>query len=249
MNIVSVLNKLKSVNMVSTSEDGIALFSDCLNKFGISLLTLNDEEKFNHIIDTLVFNHIPLQKANGIYNLRIFAVDTLKLDEIINEYKNVGEIDFLRHYPERISEVKNINTILENIKKYQSDGTSYKSGLEYNMSLLKSILKDSSVVDKVINHISNNEEEDFDIAFELQKAENKICEEYLFPVDDGWKIIIDKKEVNSFQTIKDTINLITELNIPISYEDAFLFILFYKTALSVEDVKYIVENILQKGGM
>jgi cell fate (sporulation/competence/biofilm development) regulator YmcA (YheA/YmcA/DUF963 family) len=253
--------------MVSNTEDGIQLFTDCFSKFGISLLLLNDEEKINSIIETLVQNRIPLQKSNGIYNLRIFAVDSLEIENIINEYKNVNEIDFLRHYPEKISEPKNIATILENIKKYQKDGVSYKNGNEYNISLLleennskensinnvndylKSILKDSSLVDKVINHISNNTEEDVNVVLELQKVENKICEEYLYPVGDGWKIIIDKKEVNAFQNIKDTINLITELNIPVTYDDAFLFVLFYKTSLSVKEVDDIIKNILLKGGM
>jgi cell fate (sporulation/competence/biofilm development) regulator YmcA (YheA/YmcA/DUF963 family) len=258
--------------MISTTEDGIQLFSDCFNKFGISLLLLNDEEKFNRIVDILVENRIPLQKSNGIYNLRIFAVDLLELENIINEYKSINEVEFLKHYPERITEAKNIHTIFENMKNYQKNGVSYKNENEYNIALLldnntyfvednntsefsnindylKSILSDASLVDKVINHTSNKDEEDFDVALELQKVENKICEEYLYPVDDGWKIVIDNKEVNGFQNIKDTINLITELNIPITFDDAFLFVLFYKTTLSVSEVDDIVKNVLKKGEM
>lgn len=44
MNIKTILKKLESVNMVSDSEEGLQLFSDCFNKFGISLLLLNDEK-------------------------------------------------------------------------------------------------------------------------------------------------------------------------------------------------------------
>ena len=108
MNIVSILNKLKETNMISTDEEGIALFSDCFNKFGISLLLLKDERAFSTIIDLLVENRIPLQKVNGIYNLRIFALDEYNLKKIISAYSKIGEIDFLRMHPEMITEMKNI---------------------------------------------------------------------------------------------------------------------------------------------
>jgi hypothetical protein len=267
MNIVSVLNKLKSVNMVSSQKEVIEVFNDCFYKFGISLLLLQDDEKFNDIVDTLAVNKIPLQKSNGIYNLRIFAVELDKLNYIISEYNAIGEIDFLRHHVEYITEEKNVMTILENMKKYQSENVSYKNGHEYNIGMLlnkqvtenkevndvneylKTIMKDPSIVDKVINNTPNGGEEDFNIALTLQKVENKICEEYLFPEDDGWKIIINEKGVNGFQSIKDTINLITKLNIPITYEDAFIFVLFYKTNLSVEEIKEVIDYLTKKGGM
>lgn len=272
MNIVSVLNKLKEAKMISTTEEGIAVFSDCFNKFGISLLLLKDEDKFSSIIDTLVEYKIPLQKSNGIYNLRIFAVDEIELKNMISSYSEIGEIDFLRSHPEYLAATRDIKVILDNMRKYQSKQISYKIENEYNMNLLlasndveivvsndevnldvnsflKSVLEDSSLVDKVENNIANEDEEDFNVALELQKVENKICEEYLFPVDDGWKIIIDKKEVNTFQDIKDTINTIIKLNIPVTFNDALIFVLFYKTSLSVSEIEKIIKNDLFEGGM
>ena len=270
MNIVSVLNKLKEAKMISTTEEGVALFSECFNKFGISLLLLKDEDKFSNIIDTLVEYQIPLQKANGIYNLRIFAVDEIELKNMIISYSEIGEIEFLRSHPEYLATTRDIKTILDNMKEYQSNQIVYKVENEYNMELLldnheeqvvnsentknvneyiKSLLENSSLVDKVENNIANEDEEDFNVALELQKVENKICEEYLFPVDDGWKIIIDKKEVNSFQDVKDTINTIIKLNIPITFNDALIFVLFYKTSLSVPEIEKIIKNDLFEGGM
>lgn len=268
MNIVSVLNKLKSVQMISSSEDGIALFSDCFNKFGISLLLLKDEDKFNSIVDLLVDAKIPLQKKNGIYNLRVFAVEESELRNTISSYSEIGEIDFLRYHPEMLAASKDVKIILDNMKKYQFKQTSYKSDNEYNLEMLlaneidstsyesnnvndflKSILNDSSIVDKVENNIANANGEDFDIALELQKVENKICEEFLFPVDDGWKIIIDKKEVNTFQDVKDTIDTIIKLNIPVTFDDALKFVLFYKTSLSVAEIQEILAMNLLEGGM
>lgn len=271
MNIVSVLNKLKEANMISTTEEGVALFSDCFNKFGISLLLLKDEDKFSNIIDILVANKIPLQKANGIYNLRVFAIDEYDLKNNIASYIEVGEIDFLRNHPEYLATNRDIKIVLENIKKCQSSQVAYKIDNDYNMEVLlashdieeidnnennarvneylKSILEDVSLVDKVVNNIANDEEEDFNVALELQKVENKICEEYLFPVDDGWKIIIDKKEVNTFQDVKDTINTIIKLNIPITFNDALIFVLFYKTSLNVSEIDSIIKNNLFEGGM
>ena len=58
MNIVSILKKLKETNMITASEEGISLFSDSFNKFGISLLLLNNEEKFARIVDILEKNKI-----------------------------------------------------------------------------------------------------------------------------------------------------------------------------------------------
>lgn len=268
MNIVSVLNKLKEAKMIVPNEEGVALFSDCFTKFGVSLLLLKDEDKFNTIVNELVEAKIPLQKSNGIYNLRVFAVEVEKLKEIISAYTEIGEIDFLRRYPETLAATYNVQVILENMKKYQSDQVTYKVDNEYNMELLladnevvvanennevneylKTLLEDKTLVDKVVNNIKNPGEEDFDVALELQKVENKICEEFLFPVDDGWKIIIDKKEVNSFQDIKDTINKIIKLNIPVTFDDALKFVLFYKTSLSVTEIEEILDNNLIEGGM
>lgn len=268
MNIVSVLNKLKEAKMIATTEEGIALFSDCFTKFGVSLLLLKDEDKFNVIVDELVEAKIPLQKSNGIYNLRVFAIEVEELKNIISAYTEIGEIDFLRRYPEMLTANRDVHIILENMKKYQSDQVSYKNDSEYNIELLlvdsevavsnensevneylKTLLEDKTLVDKVVNNIKNPGEEDFDVALELQKVENKICEEFLFPVDDGWKIIIDKKEVNSFQDIKDTINTIIKLNIPVTFDDALKFVLFYKTSLSVAEIEEILDNNLIEGGM
>ena len=267
MNIVSVLNKLKEAKMIVPNEEGVALFSDCFTKFGVSLLLLKDEDKFNSIVDALVEAKIPLQKTNGIYNLRVFALEMEDLRNLISSYSRIGEIEFLRYYPEMLTAVKDVQVILENMKKYQSEHISYKVGNDYDLELLlkksevkkveenevnvflKSILEDKSIVDKVVNNIVNTKEEDFDVALELQKVENKICEEYLFPVDDGWKIIIDKKEVNSFQDVKDTINTIIKLNIPVTFDDALKFVLFYKTSLSISEIKQILENNLIEGGM
>lgn len=269
MNIVSVLNKLKEAKMVSPTEDGLALFSDCFNKFGISILLLQDEEEFNKIVDILVENKIPLQKANGIYNLRVFAVPSNQLNEMIGQFQNLGEIELLRHFPEILAKPYDIQLILRNLEKAQQSGSIYKNGNDYDMDLLleeneenvslnddedvisylKSIMHDPSLIDKVIHNISNDEEEDFNVALELQKVENKICEEYLFPVDDAWKIIIDQKEVNSFQDVKDTIDTIIKLNIPVTFHDALIFVLFYKSSLHVSEIKQILENRLFEGGV
>lgn len=271
MNIVTVLNKLKAANMVSNSEENLALFSDCFNKFGISLLLLKEETKFSAIVDLLVENKIPLQKSNGIYNLRVFAVNIEELKRTLQAFKDMGELDFLRQYPEMLAAPSQLKIILNNIKNVAK--SSYKSGNEYNLNILlanlkevtaqntsmsekidvntylKGILQDKSLVDKVVNGIANQEEEDFNVALELQKVENKICEEYLYPIDDGWKIIIDQKEVNSFQTIKDTINRIIQLNIPISYNDALLFVLFYKSPLNISEIEEIIKGHFVAGGM
>lgn len=268
MNIVSILNKLKETNMISTDEEGIALFSDCFNKFGISLLLLKDERKFSSIVDLLVYNNISLQKANGIYNLRIFAIEKDKLENIISSYKEIGEIEFLQAHPEIITEEKNIEVIFENMKQYQKEQIPYKINNDYDMdkllvsrdvldanihnkdinNYLKTILKDKSLVDKVENKIPNVGEEDISIALELQKVENKICEEFLVPADDGWKIVINNMEVNSLQNIKNTIAQIIDLNIPLSFNDAFIFVLFYKTSLNILDIEKILQDNSLEGG-
>ena len=85
MNIKSIIKKLESVNMVSNTEEGLQLFSDCFNKFGISLLLLNDEKKFNEIVEILSGALIPLQKSNGIYALRLFAVPIQEIKKIIKD--------------------------------------------------------------------------------------------------------------------------------------------------------------------
>ena len=121
MNTIFVLNQLKAKNMISTTQEGIALFSDCFNKFGISLLLLNDNEKFSEILDILVENKIPLQKSNGIYNFRIFAVEAQKIKEIIADYKEIGELNFLRQHPDMIPAEQDIHIILENMKYNQKN--------------------------------------------------------------------------------------------------------------------------------
>ena len=268
MNIVTILNKLKESSMVSDTEDGMSLFSDCFTKFGISLLLLNDENKFNGIVDLLKSNGIPLQKANGIYALRIFAVELSELENLISTFQNLNEIEFLRYYPELLAEPKNIHSVIEQIKYCQTNGISYKTSSGYLMSILlpdsdyanqvveeeitdvneflKRYLKDTTLIDRLVNGEATEGEEDFNIALELQKVENKICEEFLFPVDDGWKIVINNKEVNSFQEVKNTISTITKLNLSISFNDALLIVLFYKTNLTPAEVSDIIENVLLK---
>ena len=261
MNIVSVLKKLKEKNMITATEDGIALFSDCFNKFGISLLLLNDEEKFLKIINLLADNNISLQKPNGIYNFRVFAVEYSILADYIADFKKINELDFLKLYPEILACPHDIKIIKENMIKYQKEDISYKKDKEYDMNLLlanasfssdndnkevndylKSILKDQTLIYKVQNKIVNPEELKEDLALELQKVENKICEDFLVQKDNKWKIIIDEKEVNSFQTIKETIQIIKDLNLAISRSDALLFVLFYKTPLTAYEVEQILQN-------
>ncbi len=267
MNILTILNKLKEKKMIPDSEEALTLFSDSFNKFGISLLLLKDENKFNQIVDLLEENAIPLQKVNGMFALRIFSVETSVLKEQINLFFAINEMSFLRNYPEFLAEPKNIHTIAENMKKYQCKNISYKDNDMYNLSMLlnyeekkesfengdvnaflKTILQDPSLIDKIENLESSGDEEDFNVALELQKVENKICEDYLLPVDDGWKIIIHNKEVNSFQEVKNTISTIIKLNLPISFQDALFIVLFYKSNLSIEEIKEIIDKELTKGG-
>lgn len=122
MNIVTIINKLKEANMITTTEDGMKLFADCFNKFGISLLLLRDENKFSEIVEILKENEIPIQKENGVYVLRIFAVDVEEIKNIISEFKACNELQFLRKYPEMIAEPKNIQIISKNIVKFQNEG-------------------------------------------------------------------------------------------------------------------------------
>ncbi len=268
MNILTIINKLKEKEMIPNTEDGMALFSESFNKFGISLLLLKDENKFNRILDLLYTNSIPLQKANGMFALRIFAVSYDELESTINNFFALNEINFLRAYPEMLAEIQNVKMITENIKKYQNKNVSYKDGEFYLLeklfhyeetyedieqiqdvnSYLKTKLKDATLIDKLENLEASLEEEDFNVALELQKVENKICEDYLLPVDDGWKIVINNKEVNSFQEIKNTISTITKLNLAITFNDALLLVLFYKSTLPVEEIDEIVCNELIKGG-
>ncbi len=265
MNILTILNKLKEKQIVPDTDEGITLFSDCFNKFGISLLLLKEEEKFDQILDILEKNKIPLQKSNGLFALRIFAVEIHDLQKYIQNFLELEELEFLRTYPEIIAEPSTIETILENMKKYQDENITYKDGTTYNLnqllnyevpeikmpedvnSFLKMYLKDSSLLEKLEKGEKGNEEEDFNIALELQKVENKICEEYLLPLDDGWKIIINNKEVNSFQEIKNTISTIIKLNLSVTFEDALLVVLFYKSPLSVDEIKEIIDNEINKG--
>lgn len=268
MNIVNILNKLKEKHFVGETDEDMALFSDSFNKFGISLLLLKDEDKFSHILDVLEENNIPLQKANGMFALRIFAVDINDIKATINEYFAINEVGFLRKYPELIAEVDTVHYLANKMKKYQRENISYKDGDNYDISkllsnavsndlpetddvneYLKKYLKDASLIDKLENKEANTGEEDFNVALELQKVENKICEEYLLPVDDGWKIVINNKEVNSFQEVKNTISTIIKLNLTITFNDALLIVLFYKTHLSVKEIDDIINNELYKGGM
>lgn len=253
--------------MIPDTEEGLALFSDCFNKFGISLLLLKEEDKFNRILDILETNDITLQKANGMYALRIFAVAYDELETIINEYFAINEVGFLRQYPEIMAEAETVHRIAENMKMFQSKNISYKDGELYDVNkllngeipeepvntenvnlYLKKHLKNPELLDKLENGEASNEEEDFNVALELQKVENKICEEYLLPVDDGWKIVINDKEVNSFQEVKNTISTIIQLNLSLTFDDALLIVLFYKTHLTVAEVDDILHNHLYKGG-
>ena len=129
---------------------------------------------------------------------------------------------------------------LENIAPEKPEPSPKKS-ISIN-EYLKTIMQNKSIVDKVENNEVNNEEEDFNSALELQKVENKICEEYLFPINDEWKIIIDKKEINTYQTIKETINKLSQLNLSLNYNDALIFVLFYNSPLAVEDIDKIVKT-------
>ncbi len=267
MNIKTILKKLESVNMVSDSEEGLQLFSDCFNKFGISLLLLNDEKKFNEIVEILSEAMIPLQKSNGIYALRLFAVPIKDIKKTIKEFSTLGELEFLRNYPEMIAEERNINFVLEQLKKYQKKGVRYKTADGYDLNLLfynslkennatasskndvnaclRKYLKDGDLLDRLMNK-DGFEEEDMNVALELQKVENLIGEEYLLPVEDGWKVVINDKEVNSFSEVKQTISTIVDLNLPVSYHDALLLVLFYKSPLSVSEIEEIIETLLTK---
>lgn len=268
MNIVNILNKLKEKHFVLETDEDMTFFSDSFNKFGISLLLLKDEDKFSHILDVLEENNIPLRKANGMFALRIFAVDINDIKATINEYFAINEVNFLRKYPELIAEVDTVHYIANKMKSYQKENISYKDGDVYDINILlnetiesllpdtddvniylKKHLKDSSLIERLENKEANIGEEDFNVALELQKVENKICEEYLLPVDDGWKIVINNKEVNSFQEVKNTISTIVKLNLPITFDDALIIVLFYKTHLSIKEVDEIINNELYKGGM
>ena len=115
MNIVNILNKLKEKHFVLETDEDMTFFSDSFNKFGISLLLLKDEDKFSHILDVLEENNIPLRKANGMFALRIFAVDINDIKATINEYFAINEVNFLRKYPELIAEVDTVHYIKKKI--------------------------------------------------------------------------------------------------------------------------------------
>ena len=265
MNIMTILNKLKENNMIASNEEGLNLFSDCFNKFGISLLLLKSVDEFNKIIDLLSTNKIPLQKANGIYTLRVFAVDYYTLVETIDKFEEVKEIEFLRNYPEVLSEPKTIKVVLSNIKNYQSKQESYKNGNTYDYekltkevvnnensepvnnddsdinevnSFLKTLLDDVSIIDK----LNRNEEnpENFAVTMEIQKIENQICEDYLFPIENGWGIIINNINVNNFQEVKENLNKLTKLSIPMSTQDIMKVALIYNSKLSSEEIREVV---------
>ena len=138
MNIVTIINKLKEYQLIEDTEEGLETFSNCFDKFGISLLLLKDESKFEQILSLLKEHQIPLQKENGNLALRLFAVDVNDLEDIINGYSNVGELDFLRKYPEIIAEAQTVHSILENIVKYQKENIVYKENDTYNISKLLS---------------------------------------------------------------------------------------------------------------
>ena len=269
MNIITIVNKLKELNLLADTEEEMSLFSDCFNKFGISLLLLQDEKKFNRIVELLKKHEIPLQKGNGIYVFRLFAVEVEEMEAIFSEFQEMDEMDFLRIYPEMIAEPRNIHNVLVNLRSCKKNGTPYKIQNGYDMNVLlpgshyaleseamleetdvnvflKHYLNDSSLIERLIHMEANPGEEDLNVALELQKVENKICEEFLFPVEDGWKIVIDNKEVNSFQEVKNTINTITKLNLSITFHDALLVVLFYKTTLLPVEVKGIIEDVLFK---
>ncbi len=266
MNIVSILKKLKEVNMISPSEEGIALFSDSFNKFGISLLLLNDEEKFSRIVNILNKNKIPLQKANGVYNLRIFAVDEKCINDYIASFSAIGEIDFLKHYPEMMTLPKSISMVLDNMKNYKDNQVSYKVGNDYNLKVLlktnnkihgkrdkvnaflKTVLKDASLVDKVENNIKGDLEDNSKIKSILEKVENKISNDFVERFSNNWKVVIDGLEINSFQNVKNTINKIKELNTPVIFEDALIFVLFYKTSLDVSEIERLFNSNTFAGG-
>ena len=264
MNIATVLKTLKEKNLIPDNEEGISLFSDCFNKFGISILLLKDQEKFNQIVDLLVENQILLQKANGMYCLRIFAVEYNELKNIIDEYAAINEIPFLRKYPEIIAEAKTVHTIAENMKKYQDLNLSYKNGDNYDINkllseeieekqddsvneFLKSQLKDGTLLDNLINEISNGENS-FDVNLDLEKVENKIKDEFLVPNGEAWDVCIDGKKINSYDEVKNTLETMQKLNLPCTYEDALLLALFYKTNLTVEEIKNSIYSILNEGG-
>ncbi len=278
MNVMDVINKLKSVNLLSN--DDMQTFSDSFSKFGISILLLNDLDKFNAIIDLLVSNNISIKKSNGAYDLRIFSVSYNDISNIIEKFKNLDELDFLRQNIEYISKTSDINKIIQNMSIYKSAGKEFKNGDVYDLALLlkedgkeeiknpvsdeaiitsdsaflislneylKKYLNDSSIVDKLASDIVSSGSVNMELDLILQKVENKISEEFLFPVNDGWKIVINKQEINSFQNAKKTIESLTKLNIPISYNDALLLILFYDSSISLNTLDEILNSNLLGG--
>ena len=264
MNILTVLDFLKEKKLIADTEESISLFSDCFNKFGISILLLKDEEKFRQIVDLLVENNIPIQKANGMYCLRLFAVNYYDFKTILDEYSEINEIPFLRKYPEIITEAQTVHVIAQNMKTYQELNIPYKNGENYDIdkilnanfeqksdqqndyALLKSYLEDETILDKLENPDFVISNENFNSALELQKVENKICESYLVSNGETWDISINGININRYEEVKNTLKALADLNLDISYNDAMLVALFYKSSISENDMKEAIDFIFRK---
>lgn len=282
MNIVEVIRKLRSSNLLSSNEDDMSIFSDSFSKFGISILKLNDLDKFKAIVDLLVANSIPIKKSNGSYFLRVFSLSYNDLSNIIEDFKKLDELDFLRSNISYITRSYDIIKIRDNMVIYKNNGVDYKNNGNYNLELLlkedaqseikdpisgnlvnestieippenediplneyiKKYLDDADLIAKLDAKVANDGEINVDLDLTLQKVENKVCEEYLFPIDNGWKIVINKQEINAFQNAKNTIDGLIRLNKPVSYSDALLLVLFYNANVSKDVVDDIVNSSL-----
>lgn len=282
MNIVEVIRKLRSSNLLSGNEDDMSVFSDSFSKFGISILKLNDLDKFKAIVDLLAANNIPIKKSNGSYFLRVFSLSYNDLSNIIEDFKKLDELDFLRNNISYITRSYDIIKIRDNMVIYKNNGVDYKNNSNYNLELLlkedaqseikdpisgnlvnestidiptenadiplneylKRYLDDADLIAKLDAKVANDGEINVDLDLTLQKVENKVCEEYLFPIDDGWKIVINKVEINPFQNAKNTIDGLIRLNKPVSYSDALLLVLFYNANVSKDVVDNIVNSSL-----
>lgn len=282
MNIVEVIRKLRSSNLLSNNEDDMSIFSDSFSKFGISILKLNDLDKFKAIVDLLAANNIPIKKSNGSYFLRVFSLSYNDLSNIIEDFKKLDELDFLRGNINYITRSYDIIKIRDNMVIYKNNGVDYKNNGKFNLELLlkedaqseikdpisgnlvnestikippqneditlneyiKKYLDDVDLIAKLDAKVANDGEINVDLDLTLQKVENKVCEEYLFPIDNGWKIVINKQEINAFQNAKNTIDGLIRLNKPVSYSDALLLVLFYNANVSKDVVDDIVNSSL-----
>ncbi len=282
MNIVEVIRKLRSSNLLSDNEDDMSIFSDSFSKFGISILKLNDLDKFKAIVDLLAANNIPIKKSNGSYFLRVFSLSYNDLSNIIEDFKKLDELDFLRGNINYITRSYDIIKIRDNMVIYKNNGVDYKNNGKFNLELLlkedaqseikdpisgdlvnestieippenediplneyiKRYLDDAELIAKLDAKVANDGEINVDLDLTLQKVENKVCEEYLFPIDNGWKIVINKQEINAFQNAKNTIDGLIRLNKPVSYSDALLLVLFYNANVSKDVVDDIVNSSL-----